>query len=81
MRFMTDDGKTFETLVDAENHEKELKEKEETKKKLEKEKQDRAKAVIDAYENYEKLLAAYQKDYCEQTIGLHDLSDLISLFF
>lgn len=65
IKFVTDDGKVFDTKSAAIDHDKELQAAEQKKKMLQETKEARAKEVEVAYKAYVDLANAYRKDYSE----------------
>lgn len=85
MRYISEDGKVFNTEGECLDHEHELKEAEVQKAKLAKEKDDRLKAIYEKQskiEEAEKELTQMQKsyleDYCDVKVG--ELGDFFDMF-
>lgn len=83
MKFYTEDNKFFETMAEAEAHEKELADAKKKEEKKAKEKKARRAEVDAAFDAYQKLADAYAKDYgvYSHTFTTEDLSDVLSEIF
>lgn len=85
MRYISEDGKVFNTEMECLDHEKILKAEEDKKTKAAKEKEERYKALVDQQNKIiaeEKEFATMQKsyleDYCNVKVG--ELGDLLDVF-
>ena len=63
MRYMSDDGKVFNTEQECCEHEQQIESKRVKRERLEKEHQDRLSAINAKYEELQKLLSEYENDY------------------
>ncbi len=65
IKYTTEDGKVFDTKVEAVKHESELAAAKKKERELKEKKEARAKEVEDAYKKYVDLSNAYKEDYGE----------------
>ena len=87
MRYISEDGKVFNTEMECLDHEKVLKAEEDKKNKAAKEKEERYKALVDKQNKIiaeEKEFAAMQKSYLEdygdtKVVALGDLLDVLGV--
>lgn len=63
MRYISDDGKVFSTEQECCEHEQRVEKQKVEKEKLEKERKDRLDTINKKYEELQKLLSEYEKDY------------------
>ena len=63
MRYISDDGKVFNTEQECCEYEQHVKNERVKKERLEKERQDRLSAINKKYEELQDLLSEYEKDY------------------
>lgn len=64
MRYISDDGKVFPTEQECCEYEQKIEQERVKKEKLEMERQNRLDSINKKYEDLQKLILAYQKDYC-----------------
>ena len=63
MRYISDDGKVFNTEQQCYKYEQRLEDQRVKREQLEKERQDRLSAINKKYEELQNLLSKYEKDY------------------
>lgn len=63
MRYISDDGKVFNTEQECCEYEQSVENQRVKREQLEKERQDRIGAINKKYEELQKLLSEYEKDY------------------
>lgn len=63
MRYISDDGKVFNTEQECCEYEQRVKKQRTKRERLEKERQDRLSTINKKYEELQKLLSEYEKDY------------------
>lgn len=63
MRYISDDGKVFNTEQECCEYEQNIKTERAKREKMELERQDRLKSINKKYEELQKLLLEYEKDY------------------
>lgn len=63
MRYLSDDGKVFNTEPECCEHEQQIKKERINREKLELEKQNRLEVINKKYEELQKLISEYSKDY------------------
>ena len=63
MRYLSNDGKVFNTEQECCEHEQHVKSQRAKKEQLEKERQDRLNAINKKYEELQNLLSEYERDY------------------
>lgn len=63
MRYISDDGKVFNTEQECCEHEQRIKKERINREKLELEKQNRLEVINKKYEELQKLISEYSKDY------------------
>lgn len=63
MRYISDDGRVFNTEQQCYEYEQHIEDQRIKREQLEKERQDRLKAINKKYEELQKLLSEYEKDY------------------
>lgn len=85
MRYISEDGKVFNTEMECLDHEKVLKAEEDKKNKAAKEKEERYQALVDKQNKIiaeEKEFAAMQKSYLEdyRNVKVGELGDLLDVF-
>ncbi len=86
MRFLSDDGKVFNTEQECLNHENFLKKKvnEERikREKIEKERKDRLDNIKKTYEELEKLISEFYSDYnIKRELHIAPVCDFIDMLF
>lgn len=65
MKYISEDGKVFNTEYECLEHEKEIEAEKVRKEKLEKERQDRLNAINRKHKELEIMILEYKKDYKE----------------
>ena len=63
MRYISDDGKVFNTEQECCKYEQQIEKDRQRKEKLEMERQNRLDAINKKYEELQKLLSEYERDY------------------
>ncbi len=63
MRYISDDGKVFDTEQECCEHEQRIKKERERKEKFEAERQNRLNNINKKYEELQEILLEYEKDY------------------
>lgn len=69
MRYISDDGKVFKTEQECCEYEQRIEQERVKKEKLEMERQNRLDSINKKYEDLQKDIAKYQKDYGDIEIG------------
>ena len=64
MKYISDDGKVFNTEQECCEYEQQVENQRAKREQLEKERQNRLNAINKKYEEFQKLLSEYEKDYC-----------------
>lgn len=81
MRYISDDGKVFDTEQDCCEYEQQLEESRIRKEKLEKERHNRLDVINKKYEELGDLIAEYANDYCIKQpyfASVYELMDMLS---
>ena len=63
MKYISEDGKVFDTEQECLEHEKEIEAEKVRKEKLEEERQSRLNTIYEKYEELNTLISDYNKDY------------------
>lgn len=63
MRYLSDDGKVFDTDRACHEYEQQIKKEKENEEKLERERQSRLNSINKKYEDLQRDIAEYKKDY------------------
>lgn len=71
MRYISDDGKVFNTEQECCKHEQNVKQERVRKEKMEMERQNRLNSINKKYKDLQKDISAYNKDYVDTGINYH----------
>ena len=63
MRYISDDGKVFNTEQECCEHEQQIESQRAKREQLERQRQDRLNTINKKYEELQKLLSEYERDY------------------
>lgn len=64
MRYISDDGKVFNTEQECCEYEQQVENEKSKREQIEKERQDRLETINKKYAELKNLLSEYEKDYC-----------------
>lgn len=81
MRYLSDDGKVFDTDQACYEYEQQVKKRKENEEKLERERQSRLNSINKKYEDLQRDIAEYKKDYGTKLEGyftqFHELLNML----